>query len=286
MSIFDVLTGGGLGSVLDTIAGKGGGSFGSLLESLGGKTGGGFGSVLDSLSGQGGGIGAVLNEIGSKAKSAAGQLADATPGGLGGLAGAGALGAIFGNVLKGDIMKSVALAGAGAVAWNFYKKWAQGQNQPAGQQVQSLTAGDRPATAAGWGDTLPATGIDPTAELVVRSMVYAARADGNIDAEEQARIDAVLHNMMPGQDVSGVVQRIRNEPIDPNKIAVAVGSPEQAEDVYRLSCATIDIDHFMEQSYTQALAQALGLSSEKKDELEKEAENAKQALMNSAKQYG
>lgn len=281
MSIFDVLTGGGLGSVLDTIAGKGGGAFGSVLESLGGKSGGGFGSVLDSLSGQGG-IGAVLNEIGKKAKSTAGQIADATPGGLGGLAGAGALGAIFGNVLKGDIMKSVALAGAGAVAWNFYKKWAQGQSE----SPQSLSSAERPATAAGWGDTLPAKSVDPTAELVLRSMIYAARADGNIDADEQARIDAVLHNMLPGENVSGVVERIRKEPIDPNKIAVAVGSPEQAEDVYRLSCAVIDIDHFMEQSYTQALAQALGLSPTKKADLEKEAETAKRALMASVKQYG
>ena len=286
MSIFDVLTGGGLGSVLDTIAGKGGG-LGSMLESLGGKSGGGFGSVLDSLSGQsGGGIGAVLNEIGRKAKNTAGQIADATPGGLGGLAGAGALGAIFGNVLKGDIMKSVALAGAGAVAWNFYKKWAQSQNQQAGQAPQIPGGNEHPATAAGWGDTVPAKGIDPTAELVIRSMIYAARADGNIDAEEQARIDAVLQNMLPGQDTSGVVQRIRNEAIDPNKIAVAVGSPEQAEDVYRLSCSVIDIDHFMEQSYTQALAQALGLSQAKKEELEQEAESAKKALMASLKQYG
>ncbi len=254
MSIFDVLTNGSLGS------------------------------VLDSLSNQAGGFGSVLNELGRKAKSAAGNIADSTPGGLGGLAGAGALGALFGNVLQGDLMKSVALAGAGAVAWNFYKKWAQQQAGGGAAQPQQVAGSqERPPMPAGWGDSTPALNIDPTAELAIRSMIYAARADGNIDADEQARIDAVVKNMLPGQDANGAIQRIRSEVIDPNKIAVAVASPEQAEDVYRLSCAVIDIDHFMEHSYTQALAQALGLSPSKKQELEKEADTARRSLMASVR---
>lgn len=258
MSIFDVLTNGGLGAVLNSIAGQGG---------------------KGPMGGLGGSVGSVLNDLGRKAKSAADTLGNATPGGLGGLAGAGALGAILGNVIQGDLLKSVAMAGAGAVAYNFYKKWAADQQ---GNKTQAAMNQERPATEPGWGDTVPAS-IDPTAELVIRSMIYAARADGNIDSDEQARIDAVLQNMMPGQDVSGVIQRIRSEAIDPNKIAVAVGSPEQAEDVYRLSCAVIDIDHFMEHSYTQALAQALGLSQAKKQDLEREADTARRALMASVR---
>lgn len=250
MSIFDVLTNGSLGSILNTIGS------------------------------QGGGIGSILSDLGNKARSAAGNLADSAPGGLGGIAGAGALGALLGNVLHGDVMKSVALAGAGAVAWNFYKKWAAGQ---AGAGPEAVMSGEKPPMAAGWGDMAPAKNLDPTAELVVRAMIYAARADGNIDADEQARIDTVLKNMLPNEDTSGAVQRIRAEAIDPNKIAVAVGSPEQAEDVYRLSCAVIDIDHFMEHSYTQALAQALGLSQSKKEELEREADSARRSLMASIK---
>lgn len=237
-----------------------------------------LGSVLESLGQQGGGLGSVLETFGDKARSVTTNISDNTPGGLGGLAGAGALGALFGNVLHGDIMKSVALAGAGAVAWNFYKKWAAQQQ---GSQAAPQRAVE--GAPAGWGDVasqsaVPAT-IDPTAELVMRSMIYAARADGNIDADEQQRIDQILTNMLPGQDVKGPMQRIRAETIDPNKIAVACGSPEQAEDIYRLSCAVIDIDHFMEHSYTAALAKALGLSDAKKQELEREADQARRALI-------
>ena len=267
MGLFDILTNGSLGSVLDSL----------------GKQGGGLGSVLDSLGGsQGGGIGSVLDSFGDKARSVATNIRDNTPGGLGGLAGAGALGALFGNVLHGDIMKSVALAGAGAVAWNFYKKWAA--SQQGGQQAQA--PGYQPQHAsmpAGWGDSpaeaAPPATIDPTAELVMRAMIYAARSDGNIDADEQERIDQILTNMLPGQDVRGPMQRIRAEVIDPNKIAVACGSPEQAEDVYRLSCAVIDIDHFMEHSYTDALAKALGISPDRKKKIEKEADQARRQLM-------
>lgn len=264
MSIFDVLTNGSLGSVIDQIT-KGGGGLGNL----------------GGLGGMAGGVGDILNQIGGKAKSAARDLRDNTPGGLGGLAGAGALGALFGNLLSGDLMKSVALAGAGAVAYNFYKKWAaQQQGQQAGGQPGSAPQNEQ--MPAGWGgDSAPSgppAGIDPTAELVLRAMIYAARADGNIDAQEQARIDEILRTMLPGQDTKGLMQRIRTEEIDPNKIAVAVGSPEQADDVYRLSCAVIDIDHFMEQGYLQALAKALGIDAAKKEQLEKEASQAKQQL--------
>lgn len=262
MSIFDVLTNGSLGSVLDSLTGGSGARGGS---------GGGFGGLGNMMSG---GVGEILSQLGQKAKTAGRELRDNTPGGLGGLAGAGALGALLGNVLQGDLMKSVALAGAGAVAWNFYKKWAAQQNgAKAGQAAQK--SAEMPA---GWGGTTQPATVDPTAELVTRAMIYAARSDGNIDAAEQQRIDEILQNMLPGQDTAGLMQRIRNEVIDPNKIAVAVGSPEQADDVYRLSCAVIDIDHFMEQGYLQALAKALGIDAAKSRQLEAEASQARQQL--------
>lgn len=255
MSIFDVLTNGSMGSVIDSIA--------QQARNFTGAP-------------DGAGIGAVLDSLGQKAKAAAGNIRDNTPGGLGGLAGAGALGALLGNVFSGDLMKSVALAGAGAVAYNFYKKWAAGKL--AAEQGKSAGNEEMPA---GWGGgaTVPAKGMDPVAELVARAMIYAARADGNIDDTERKRIQQVLGAMLPGQDVSGQIERISKEMIDPNKIAAATTSPEQAEDIYRLSCAVIDIDHFMEHSYTQALANALGISADRKKQIESEADQARRQLM-------
>ncbi|MDE5879180.1 MAG: tellurite resistance TerB family protein, partial [Desulfovibrio sp.] len=194
-----------------------------------------FGSVLETLTGQ--------------ARSAARNLESATPGGLGGLLGAGALGAVLGNFASGDLLKNVALAGAGAVAWNFYRKWAAGQ--------QGAPAEERAEQAA-----IPAN--DPTAELVMRAMVYAARADGTIDATERQRINKVLQSMLGAQDASAILDRLQSETLDPMKIAAQTRTPEQGEAVYSLSCSVSDIDHFMERGYLDALAQSLGISNSRK----------------------
>lgn len=272
MNIFDVVTSGALGSVLDSMTG---GAF-----RAGSQPGGSGG-----LGGLGAGIGAVLDTLGKTAKSAANTIERTSPGGLGGLAGAGALGTLLGGLLKGDMMRSLAMAGAGAVAWNFYKKWAGQQNAQAASASGSQLA-DTSQAIPGFGDAapaapapgLPARGLDPTATLIMRSLIYAASADGTIDATEQKRIDSILANMLPGENVEGAISAIRKEGIDPAKIARSVTSPEQAEDVYRLSCSVIDVDHFMEQSYLQALAKALRIDDGKKRQLEAEADQARQQL--------
>ena len=275
MSIFDVLTNGSLGSVIGNIANQ--------AKSAAS----GFG---DGGSGAFGNIGGMLETIANKAKDTATNIRDNTPGGIGGLAGAGALGALLGNVFSGDIMKSVALAGAGAVAWNFYKKWAAEQKGGGEQSIPRApqAAADAPA---GWGnlassaqtaDTMKP--IDPTAELAMRAMIYAARADGTIDAAEQDRIHQIMRSMLPGQDVDAAIAKIGKESIDPAKIASAVISPEQGQDIFRLSCAVIDIDHFMEVSYLDALAKSLNIDDSQKKQLEEEAIQAKTALKQSIRQ--
>lgn len=225
-------------------------------------------SIFDVLNT--GSLGSVLETLSGQARSAARTMENTTPGGLGGLLGAGALGAVLGNFASGDLLKNVALAGAGAVAWNFYRKWA------AGQQEQAPTEERRPAGA------LPAA--DPTAELVMRSMIYAARADGTIDASERQRMDKVLETMLGGQDVGATLDALQNETIDPAKIAAQTRTPEQAEDVYRLSCSVIDVDHFMERGYLDALAQSLGIGNARKGELEAEASQARAALRQAIQQ--
>lgn len=264
-SILDILTGGPIGAMLDGLKnpGSGGGIFG------GGSP---FGDSSSSpFGGSGGSLSSALQSIANKARSAAGSLSSQTSGGMGGLLGAGALGAILGNLLSSDAVKGVALAGAGAAAWNFYKKWAQSQKQAA----EAPEAAPKPASHAT--QALPQK-ADPTAELIMRAMNYAARADGRIDPEERARMDAVLAAMLPGENLTAVMESIDKEPIDPSRLAANLQSPEQGHDVYRLSCMTIDIDHFMERSYLDTLAKVLNLSPSDQKSVEAQAEQAKKSL--------
>lgn len=227
----------------------------------------------------------ALDMLGAQARGAVNNMQKASPGGLGGLFGAGALGAVLGNVMSKDAVKGVALAGIGAVAYNFYKKWVETQNGGAQASQSSPTPQSRPVkNQFGPGfdsnSSSTTTTLDPTAELVARAMNYVARADGNIDAVERQRMREILKNILPGKNVEAVIDAISTESIDPTRIADATISADQAEDVYRLSCATIDLDHFMEKNYLDALSQALGISSTRKGELEAEANMARKQLMN------
>lgn len=275
MSILDMLSNGSLGSIINSMAG--GSSGGSLTDSP-------MGNMVRDLFGQ--------------AKSVAGKIDQATPGGMGGLLGAGALGALLGNVMNGSAMRNVALAGIGAAAWNFYRKWsaARQAEEEGAQQSANYTGSSQ--EIPGFGDSgsprvtrasyqeaelpsapanLPAAG-DSTSNLIMRAMSYAARADGKIDNDERQRMNIVLKSLFPGVDIDSLMAKINQEPIDPTKIAKDVVSKDQAEDVYRLSSIIIDPDQFMEISYMQALAQALGISAPRKADIEKEARAARENL--------
>lgn len=212
-------------------------------------------------------IGESLGSLMDTAKKQTAGLSKATPGGVGGLLGAGALGALLGAFMSKGTLQNVALVGAGAVAWNFYQKWSQGRKgaQPAASVAVQSTA-------------LAPAELDPTARLLLRAMVFAARADGHIDATEQERISQVVAQMLPGQDANALLGRLMNDPIDPGLLASEIQSAEQGEDLFRLSCMIVDIDHFMERSYLDALATVLHITESRKAELEAEANQAKAQL--------
>ena len=84
--------------------------------------------------------------------------------------------------------------------------------------------------------------------------------------------------MAPGHDTNALLGQLLNAPIDPAALAAEIRSAEQGEDLYRLSCMIVDIDHFMERSYLDALAAALKISEARKGQLEEEARQAKAQL--------
>ena len=46
------------------------------------------------------------------------------------------------------------------------------------------------------------------------------------------------------------------QPLDPQRLAEGIIDPQEALEIYYVSCAVIDIDHFMERSYLNALGDA------------------------------
>ena len=245
-----------------------------------------------------------LGSFARKAKSTASEAVSSAPGGMGGLLGAGALGALIGTFVSKDVLKDAALVGAGAVAWNFYQKWSQNRSgQTPGSAPASAPSSSpwgAPASApssSSWGalaspsasvpapapvSQVPAPAapvLDDTAMLLLRAMIYTARADGHVDAAEQARISRLVEQMFPGQDISPVLHSLMNDPIDPSVLAAGVQSQEQAEDLFRLSLLIVDVDHFMEKSYLDALASSLNIAAGRRQILEGEVAQARTQLL-------
>lgn len=219
----------------------------------------------------------TLGAFAGKAKNVASDMSSQTPGGVGGLLGAGALGALLGSFVSKSVLKDAALVGAGAVAWNFYQKWSQNRTKQVSELQQ--TRENTSMTASSYGETSVSAVPDATAMLMLRAMVYSARADGHIDVAEQGRILKIVEQLFPGRDMTTVMNSLLNEPIDPSMLASEVRSPEQGDDLYRLSCLIVEIDHFMERGYLDGLARALHISEEHKRTLEQEVAQARQQLL-------
>nr|MCR5258920.1 tellurite resistance TerB family protein [Desulfovibrio sp.] len=104
------------------------------------------------------------------------------------------------------------------------------------------------------------------------------RADGTVDAEEQAHITATMQQFFPGQDTGQLVQALLLEPLDVRAVVAGVGSMEQAEDVYAMSCMATGIDHPAERAYMNDLAAALSIPPERRDAIERGAAETRARL--------
>ncbi len=222
----------------------GGGSGGSLTDILGGLAGalgGGpqTGSApqagpggLDNL---GGVVGEVLGSLGNNR---------AVLGGLGALAGAllgggqrSARGAIGGGGLA--MLASLAIAAL--------RKAGQTPQSTPRALLEPQTAEDQQA-------------LEQDAEIIVKAMINAAKADGRIDDNEIQKIVGKLQEDGLTEEEKELFMTEASKPMDIDAvIASAGGRPEMAAQIYSASLLAIEVDTPAEQQYMQQLAQGLGL---------------------------
>src|SRR5690606_36830913 len=100
---------------------------------------------------------------------------------------------------------------------------------------------------------------------MIRAMIQAARSDGEIDADERARI--LYHLTDASDDEIAFVEAELDRPLDPMATAVAAGA-SMREQVYSSSLMAIRLDTPGEQAYLDQLAAALGLDAATRARLE------------------
>ncbi|MGK0736823.1 uncharacterized membrane protein YebE (DUF533 family) [Yokenella regensburgei] len=207
--------------------------------------------------------------LGQKAASVTGGKTDGlnkllVPGAIGGLAGL-LLANKSSRKLLAKYGTGALLVGGGAVAgsvlWNKYKT-----QMPNGQQAETAAAPP------------PVTSLDTRTERLILALVFAAKSDGHIDDKERAAIEQQLQEAGVEQQGQALVAQAMAQPLDPKRLAQDVKSEEEALELYFLSCAAIDIDHFMERSYLDALGDALNIPRTVREEIEQDIQRQKQAL--------
>lgn len=189
------------------------------------------------------GLAGLLNSdtLGSLVGALLSNKSGATAGGGGaGAGGLGAIGSLLGSLMSGD-------AGGGLLQQIL----PQGQGAPAGGRA-------------------PAPSASPQARAgnMLRALVYAAKADGHIDDSERAAINDQVRKLGLGAQAQAVVEQAMDEPLEPSRIARDVADSQEALQIYALSCAVTNSDHFMEKSYLDSLASALRIQPEMKAGIE------------------
>lgn len=206
-------------------------------------------------------IQSVLTKKGGEGKS--GGLSDMlAPGALGGLAGLLVASKSTRKLLTKYGGKALLVGGgaaAGAVLWNKYKQRVREthQDEPGFGQLQ--------------------TPVDQRAERLVTALVFAAKSDGHIDGSERAAIEQNIHQAGYGAQAEALIQQAMNRPLDPHWLAADVKNEEEALELYFLSCAAIDVDHFMERSYLSALGDALKIPQDVREGIQRDIESEKAA---------
>jgi uncharacterized membrane protein YebE (DUF533 family) len=220
-------------------------SGGGLADLMGGS--GGIGSALTGLLGGKGGIGGMLTEVFGEAGRSVGDTRNLAIGGLGALAGSLLGGG--GKAVKGAVGGG-ALAVLGSMAYSALKK--------AQQQPQELPLAVREPQSPQENQQL-----EEEARLVLKAMIAAAKADGQIDQTEIQRILGKLEESGIGSEARDFVLAEMGKPLDMGWLtAAAKGNPQLGAELYAASILAIDVDTPAERQYLQNLAQGLGLGSD------------------------
>lgn len=191
-----------------------------------------------------------------------GQERDAMLKGLGaGAAAAGALALLLGSKsgrrLTTTALKVGGTAAIGGYAYKALKDWQANSAAGAAQDLGEPIA------------QLPSSLASARSEHVIKAMISAARADGHIDAQEQARIKERINAMNLEKDVAEFLLEEMSLPHDVGRIASLADSPEAAAEMYMASAMVIDAGGDSEKVYLAELANALNLSDELVQSLQK-----------------
>ena len=178
-----------------------------------------------------------------------------TPEGLtggiaGGLAAGGIVSLLLGNKqarkYAGTAAKFGGAALLGGAAYKLYQNWQQA-NQSGPEPVAPLP------------NTLQNHASDSYQVTLIKAMIAAAKADGHIDSDEQARIFETVETLALPAEQKALIFDLLSKPISVMDIAQGIDNDEQKTEVYLASCLVCATDHPAERKHLDDLAKVLNI---------------------------
>ncbi|MEZ5538241.1 MAG: tellurite resistance TerB family protein [Thiolinea sp.] len=195
-------------------------------------------------------------------------------GGLGGLLGgltgaggssAGGLGGLLGGLTGGGSSSGGGLGGLlDSLGGNPGKATPYGTNANNAQPAPTPNFGDLFNTAVQGKEPEVTDTDEQNAKLMIRAMVSAAKADGQLDEDEQRKITEHLADASP-EEVEFVRQQIQ-APIDIQALISDVPQGMEKQ-VYLMSLLGITLDTKEEAIYLDELARGLNISQEESNSI-------------------
>jgi uncharacterized membrane protein YebE (DUF533 family) len=185
--------------------------------------------------------------------------------GAGGGAVAGSLAALLlgskaGREIGGEALKLGGMAAVGALAYKAYRDWQAGKEAPAPQEAARQAPPPMlPAPSGTPFNPSSESAQQSLARSLLRAMIAATKADGHVDAQEQARIFAEMDKMaLSSEDKAFVMDELRAN-LDVDAVARGATTPEQAAEIYAASLLAVTVDSAAERGYLAMLAARLKL---------------------------
>jgi uncharacterized membrane protein YebE (DUF533 family) len=174
----------------------------------------------------------------------------------------GGLGALAGALLGGGSSSLTGAAGGGVMA--LLGAMAYQALKGTQQETQEVPLGLREPTSPA-----EAQQLDSQAGLILKAMINAAKADGQIDRAEVQRIIGRLEAAGIDRQARDFVLSEMNKPMDTEAmIAAARGNPQLAAQLYAASLLAIEVDTPAEHAYMENLARGPGLGTQAVAKLE------------------
>lgn len=236
---------------VENALGQGGlGQAGGMLEQMlgGGGSGGSSGGGL-----LGGLMNSAKDMLGGGGQSSLGSNPLAT-GGLGALAGA-----LFGG--GGDSVKGAVGGGAMAMLAGLAYQAFKNYNQESGDSAMPFSSDAPPLGMRAPANAAEEQELEAQASVVVRGMINAAKADGQVDrAELQKIIERLKQAEADEETVKWVMDELQGQ-ADLDQLVRDIPNQAVAAQVYLASLFAIEVDTQAEINYLQQLAQRTGLDN-------------------------